>query len=242
VNAFVLVAAVLYGGLVAPLLPRAVYRLCVEPDQPWRTACPNGHPLPDGLSGWAGPGTCPACKASYGPGLRVVMPVTVAASLLLAFAAGARPELAVWLLLVPCGVVLAATDLTVRRLPDVVTLPMLAGAAALLGVAGLLPRSAGSWLGAVLGAAALAAFYFVMFLVNPEGMGFGDVKLAATLGLALGWYGWDVLFAGAFAGFLLGAVAGLTLIVRRRASRRTALPFGPFMLVGALLGVSLGAL
>jgi len=72
-------------------------------------------------------------------------------------------------------------------------------------------------------------------------MGFGDVKLAPTLGLVLGWYGWGAVVTGTFAGFALGAVWGLFLIAARRAGRRTALPFGPFMLVGALAAVLMAA-
>lgn len=91
------------------------------------------------------------------------------------------------------------------------------------------------------GALALGAGYFVLWLVNPAGMGFGDVKLAPTLGLALGWYGWPTLVAGTFAGLLLGALAGLTLLATRRADRKTPIPFGPFMLLGALGALMLGA-
>jgi leader peptidase (prepilin peptidase)/N-methyltransferase len=82
----------------------------------------------------------------------------------------------------------------------------------------------------------------VLFLIHPGGMGFGDVKLALALGVVLGWYGWAVLFAGAFAGFLLGSLYGLGLVALRRASRKSTIPFGPFMIVGALAGVVLGAL
>jgi leader peptidase (prepilin peptidase)/N-methyltransferase len=155
----------------------------------------------------------------------------------LAALVGAHPELGVWLLLVPAGVLMGCVDLTVFRLPDVLTLPAAAGTAALLGVAALLPPHEGSWPRALLGGAVLLAVYFVLFLINPSGMGFGDVKLAPALGMALAWYGWDVLFVGTFAGFLLGAVAGLVLLVTGRADRKTPIPFGPFMLIGALGGV-----
>ncbi|OKJ43977.1 peptidase, partial [Streptomyces sp. CB01580] len=77
---------------------------------------------------------------------------------------------------------------------------------------------------------------------NPNGMGFGDVKLALSLGVALGWYGWTVLFVGGFAGFLLGALYGFGLMVLKRAGRKTGIPFGPFMITGALLGILLGGL
>ncbi|NED84624.1 prepilin peptidase, partial [Streptomyces sp. SID11233] len=155
---------------------------------------------------------------------------------------GARPELAVWLLLAPVAVLLAAIDRRVHRLPDELTLPAAGVAAALLGVAALLPEHGGSWLSALLGGLGLGAFYLLLFLVNPNGMGFGDVKLALSLGVVLGWYGWAVVFAGGFAGFLFGAVYGLALMITRRAGRRTGIPFGPFMIAGALLGILFGGL
>ena len=89
-------------------------------------------------------------------------------------------------------------------------------------------------------AAALFAFYFLLALVYPAGMGFGDVKLAGVLGLFLGWLGWGELAVGAFLGFLIGAVAGIGLIVAGRAGRKTAIPFGPYMLAGALIAVLVG--
>ena len=81
----------------------------------------------------------------------------------------------------------------------------------------------------------------MLYLINPAGMGFGDVKLALGLGAALGWYGWAVLVTGAFAGILYGAVYGLGMVALRRAGRKTAIPLGPFMLGGAFTGVVLGA-
>ncbi len=117
-----------------------------------------------------------------------------------------------------------------------------AAAAVLLAVAAPLPGAGGSWPRALLGGLALGVCYFTLFLINPNGMGFGDVKLALPLGVALGWYGWPVLFVGAFAGFLLGALYGIGLILLRRAGRKSAIPFGPFMITGALVGILLGAL
>ncbi|MEU9979709.1 prepilin peptidase [Streptomyces sp. NPDC050856] len=172
---------------------------------------------------------------------RAVPAVTALACAGLALATGPRPELAVWLLLTPFAVLLALVDLGVHRLPDQVTLPLAGAAAGLLGVAALLPGHAGTWPSALLGGLTLGAGYFALFLVNPSGLGFGDVKLALSLGVVLGWYGWRTLLAGAFAGFLFGAVYGVGLILSGRANRRSAIPFGPFMIGGALAGVLLGA-
>ncbi|WP_234356514.1 prepilin peptidase, partial [Streptomyces sp. NRRL F-2295] len=128
------------------------------------------------------------------------------------------------------------------RLPDPLTLPLAAAAVLLLGGAALLPGAAGSWTSGLLGGLALGGFYFLLFLINPNGMGFGDVKLALALGVALGWYGWAVLFVGGFAGFLFGAAYGLGLVLLRGAGRKTGIPFGPFMITGALAALLLGAL
>jgi leader peptidase (prepilin peptidase)/N-methyltransferase len=147
----------------------------------------------------------------------------------------------VWLLAAPVAVLLALVDYRVHRLPDVLTFPLAAATLALLGIAAVLPADAGSWATALLGGLALGAAYWVLHLINPAGMGFGDVKLALGLGTALGWYGWSVLVAGAFAGVLYGAVYGLGMVVLRRAGRKTAIPLGPFMLGGAFTGLVLGA-
>ncbi|WP_443098659.1 prepilin peptidase [Streptomyces pacificus] len=181
------------------------------------------------------------CAAAYRCS-SLVPAATAVSCAALAAAVGPRPELAVWLLLVPFAVLLALVDRNVHRLPDQLTLPLAAAAAVLLGGAAVLPGAGGSWTTALLGGPVLGAGYLVLFLVNPNGMGFGDVKLALSLGVALGWYGWQVLFVGAFAGFLLGAVYGLGLVLLRGAGRRTAIPFGPFMVSGALLGLLLGGL
>jgi leader peptidase (prepilin peptidase)/N-methyltransferase len=184
---------------------------------------------------------CAEPVARYAPAVLAPVATTLGCAALAA-ATGPRPELAVWLLLAPVAVLLATIDRRVHRLPDRLTLPLAGAAVVLLGGAALLPEHAGSWLSALLGGLALGGFYLLLFLINPNGMGFGDVKLALSLGVALGWYGWAIVFAGGFAGFVLGAVYGLGLVILRRAGRRTGIPFGPFMIAGALLGILFGGL
>jgi leader peptidase (prepilin peptidase)/N-methyltransferase len=231
-HVYLTVAAAVWGILAGGfLLPRAAHRLAVEPDHPWRDRDSEGRPYPAGVRGWAG----------RGPGAATLAVLCAGAGGALAVRVGARPELMVWLLLVPAAVLMARVDLAVFRLPDVLTLPAGAGVALLLGVCALLPGAAGSWRRALLGGAALLTLYFLLHVVNPAGMGFGDVKLAPTVGLVLGWYGWGAVFAGTFAGFVLGAGVALGLMAVRRIDRRTAIPFGPFMLLGALGGVLLAA-
>jgi leader peptidase (prepilin peptidase)/N-methyltransferase len=135
---------------------------------------------------------------------------------------------------------LALIDLDVKRLPDRIVLPSYLAVLGLLAVPAVANGDWHSYLRALLGMAALYGFYFALAFVYPSGMGFGDVKLAGVLGLLLGWLGWGALVVGAFFGFLLGGVVGAALLLARRAGRRTAIPFGPFMLAGAFLAVLYG--
>ncbi|MEV5939114.1 prepilin peptidase [Streptomyces sp. NPDC051994] len=232
-------AAAAWGAGAGLLAGRPARRLSVEPDEPWRSACPAGHPF----AGWVGTGRCRDCGGADDSGRPVTAVVaTAVACAALVATTGPRPEAVVWLLLAPMAVLLALVDRRVHRLPDVLTLPLAGAAAALLGLAALLPEHAGSWTTALLGGLALGGGYFVLFLINPAGMGFGDVKLAVGLGIALGWYGWAVLMAGALLGLVLGAVYGIGLVVFRRASRKTAFPLGPFLIAGAFGGLLLGGL
>lgn len=234
--------AAVYGAWVGVLLPRAAYRLSVEPGEPWRDGCPAGHAWRGPAGGWLGRAGCAGCGGvTYGPPAWFWCGAAGVVCGGLAVVVGPRPELAVWLLAAPVALLLAAVDRAVNRLPDLLTLPLAFGTAAGLGVVALLPGAAGSWPRALLGGVVLAGTYFVLFLIQPNGMGFGDVKLALTLGAALGWYGWGVLLGGAFLGFLAGAVYGTALVLRGRAGRRTAMAFGPFMVLGAWAALLLGA-
>ncbi|WP_329256554.1 A24 family peptidase [Streptomyces sp. NBC_01478] len=250
----------LWGAWSGLLLPRAAHRLSVDPEEPWNGKCPDGHPITGTFDGWLGRARCtdttgryaygttprpenlaPTPCGPYGPRTPAVSTATALVCATLAAATGPRPELVVWLLAAPVAVLLALVDLRVHRLPDVLTLPLAAALLALLGIAAALPADAGSWPTALYGGLALGATYELLYLINPAGMGFGDVKLALGLGTALGWYGWPVLVTGAFAGVLYGALYGLGMVALRRAGRKTAIPLGPFMLGGAFTGLLLGA-
>lgn len=241
VHVYPIVAAAVWGTVSGLLLPRAAHRLAVPSGEPWAATCPSGHFLAPGPRGWLGPERCADCGAAGGRYRRMPL-LAIGCALLcaaLAAATGPHPELAVWLLLVPVALTLALVDLRVFRLPDVLTLPAFATTAALLAAAALLPSHRGSWLRALLAAAAVATLYFLLFLINPAGMGFGDVKLAPTVALPLGWYGWGEVITGTFAAFALGALVGLALLATGRATRKSPLPFGPFMLAGCTVALLL---
>jgi leader peptidase (prepilin peptidase) / N-methyltransferase len=134
-------------------------------------------------------------------------------------------------------VVLAVIDVREHRLPNRWVLP----GYVVLPVAFLVACVVGaSWtsLGrALLGGAVLFVSYLLLRMLGQGGMGGGDVKLAGVLGIALGWVGWGALAVGAIAGFVLGGVYGVILLLSRRATAKTAVPFGPWMLLGAWVGV-----
>ncbi|MCZ2836799.1 prepilin peptidase [Modestobacter sp. VKM Ac-2985] len=152
---------------------------------------------------------------------------------------GWTAQLPAWLWFVAVGLLLTVVDLREQLLPNRVLLPGLLGGLALLTVAA---GAGGDWPGlgrAVLAGGAAFTVLLAMALISPSGLGMGDVKLAALLGLYLGWLGWPVVLAGVFLGFLLQAVVGLALLATRRVGRRTGLPFGPALLTGALVAALL---
>lgn len=156
---------------------------------------------------------------------------------LLAWRFDLDPVLPALLALAATGVVLSIVDLTEHRLPNAVLLPTLVVLALLL----VLPSAlSGEWmrlLWALAGGAGMFALYLVLALISPAGMGMGDVKFAAPLGLVLGWFGWTAWIWGVFAGFVIGAVVSLVALASRRVTLRESLPFGPSMLAGAVLTV-----
>lgn len=132
---------------------------------------------------------------------------------------------------------LTIVDLRAHRLPNPLTLsayPIVAAGLLLPAIAE--GRLTDLWR-ALVGGGILLAFYAVLHLVNPSGMGLGDVKLSGPMGALLAWLSWSVLLVGGFLGFALGAIAGVALLLARRAGRKSALPFGPFMLAGAWIAI-----
>jgi leader peptidase (prepilin peptidase)/N-methyltransferase len=171
--------------------------------------------------------------------------VAVMTALLAALLAGAveltgvRPATVAMAWAAGAAVVLGAVDLASHRLPDRVTFPAYGVCAAALLVDAAVLGSWGALVRSLVAAAASFAVAAGAAAISPEGLGFGDVKLLGLLGLVLGWAGWGVLLAGVFLGLLTGALASLVLVAARRAGRRTALPFGPPLLVGAVLALGL---
>lgn len=133
------------------------------------------------------------------------------------------------------GIALALIDLDIRTLPSAIILPSYPVLAVLLLGSAWWQHDWWSLARAGIGGAALFAFFFGLALLYPGGMGFGDVRLAGIIGGMLGYLSWATLVIGAFGGFLLGAVVGVVVLARGKGDRKTALPFGPFMILAALI-------
>lgn len=88
----------------------------------------------------------------------------------------------------------------------------------------------------------LLVFAIPWLVTGGKGMGFGDVKLAPILGFTLGWIGWGTSLVGLFAGFALGTLIGLVVLLKTGGVRRgKTIPYGPFMVTGAFVGIAAGA-
>ena len=237
-----LVASLAAAGLLAGWPQRAaIVRLAVPDASPAPSSLPpldsqpvlDSQPAPGGQPPSGGQ---PAKVWSRPPAL---IPGVVTAVLLGALAARVPAGLvlaaACWL--AACAVPLAFIDAAVSRLPDPLTAAAYAGTAALLLLAAAVSGPWSALLRAALGGLALAGFYLLLMVISPSGMSLGDVKLAPSLGTLLAWFGWRVLIAGGAAGFLLGGLAGVAFLVSRRTGRKQHIPFGPFMIAGAVLAV-----
>ncbi|TQS45392.1 prepilin peptidase [Cryptosporangium phraense] len=178
-------------------------------------------------------GRCADCRVRIPVRYPLVELATAALFVAITARFGVSWALPAYLYLAAIAVPLALIDLDVQRLPNKIVLPSYAIGAALLALTT-------DWTAAARAIAAMTVLYggyWLMAVLYPGGMGFGDVKLAGLLGLFLGWLGWSSVWIGTFTGFLLGGTVGIALLVTRRATGKTAIPFGPAMLAGGLLAV-----
>lgn len=155
-------------------------------------------------------------------------------------AGGWHASLPAVLLVAGLGVAMAYIDIREHRLPDWLTYPAFGGAAVALGGAALVTDAWSAYGRAWVSAAVLTATFLVLALIRPGELGLGDVKLTASLGLLLGWIGWGHLVLGVFLSFALGGIYSAALLMLRRAGRRTAIPFGPFLLAGTFTAIAWG--
>jgi leader peptidase (prepilin peptidase)/N-methyltransferase len=213
-------------GLAGFAVPALIGRLPEPPEEP-----DAGHPK------------TPYALVAAAPGTRgLASALSAGAGAVVGAAVGLDWPLLFLLPLVPVGVALAIVDVRTRLLPTVLVWPTFGAVAVLATVSALLDDDSDALVRAGAGAAVVLAAFYALWWVHPGGMGIGDVRLSAVLGLALGYVGWPELLVGIYGGFLAFAVPGLVLAVLRRERRmlEESYPFGPFLLVGALAGLVAG--
>lgn len=138
------------------------------------------------------------------------------------------------------SIALSFIDIEHHKLPDPIVLPSYAIGGILLGAAALVGGDYSALLRAGIGLAAMGIGYLAIAIIWPGGMGLGDVKLAGALGLYLGYVSWGSLIIGSIGAFVLGGIFGLVLIALRKSTRKSGIPFGPWMLLGAWIGILFG--
>lgn len=236
-----------FANVVAYRVPAGISLLrpsqcphCSAPIRPWQNV-----PV---LSWLALRGRCAACSAPISARYPLVEAVTAVMFATLAWylpAIGLSDTVAVvaWIAFswfAASSVVLVLIDVGTRRLPDVVVLPSLVvGLVAFVG-AWLLGADPAALPRAVVGMVAMFASYALIRFIRPDGMGGGDVKLAAVAGLYLAWLGWGALVVGWLSGFVVGGLFGIAVIATRRGTRSSAMAFGPWLLLGTWIGVLAG--
>jgi len=181
---------------------------------------------------WRG---APASRGRLG----VCAGTAVALGALAGIAAGWSALLPALVVLALAGAPLIVIDYEHHRLPDRLVLVVAGGGIVGLSLTAAIQHEWHSYLRALGGGAAAYAVLFVLAFIAPRSFGYGDVKLGGALGVYLGWFGWYYVYYGIFAGFLLGSIVALVMIAARRATLKTAVAFGPMLIVGALLVMAL---
>lgn len=228
-----LLAAVL-AGLGGLLVPALIAR--VPEPEPKAADDPADGPADE-------PPKTPYADIAARPGLAWrSAAVSAGCAALLASATGPDWSL-LWLVpLTPVAVALSVVDWHTRLLPRLLVVPVTLAAILLVVVVGLVTDQRGDLVRALVAMVVTRSFFWVLWFVRSAGMGFGDVRLAAPVGLVLGWVGWGALVIGTWTAFVVFALPALVLaVVRRdRAMLKKSFPFGPFMVIGALVGLVWG--
>lgn len=172
-------------------------------------------------------------------GLRLAV-VGAAVGALVGWQVGWTPILVAWAYLTGVCLLLGYIDARTRLLPTQLISPSyVVIVLAVLGAGIFGGHGDGVW-HAFLGWVAMGGFYLLLWRVGPRGLGYGDVRLSGLLALCLGYLGWGQLATGLYSGFLIAGVSSLLLVLTRRVSMKTAIPFGPFMMLGTLVGLIWG--
>lgn len=242
-RAVVVAACVLFGLAIGSFLNVVIHRVPARESLLPGSACPSCHTqiaARDNVPVFSWlllRGRCRTCRAPISPRYPLVEILTAAVFAAVGATFGADWRLPAFLVFAAGLVAVAFIDLELFIIPNrILTATLVFGGPLLLVAAAADDRwrdARSAVLGAILGFGLL----LLIHVVNPRGMGMGDVKLAGMEGLFLGFLGVGRILVGLFLGFLLGSVIGIALIATKVRSRKDHIPFGPFLAAGALLAV-----
>jgi len=246
-DAFVVVCVAVLGLMVGSFLNVVVWRVprgesvvappshCPECDTP--IAPFDNVPV---VSWVALRGRCRTCGTHISARYPLVELSCAALWALMALRFGASWELPAYLVLSAALLALSLIDLETFLLPNRIVYPLSVAMVVLFGLPAVVDGAGSDYGRALLGGVVAFAFFLTIHLIAPRGMGFGDVKLSFSLGVALGWLSWGSVFLGLFLGFLLGAVVGVAVIATGLRSRKDHVPFGPFLAAGTIIAILVG--
>jgi leader peptidase (prepilin peptidase) / N-methyltransferase len=186
-------------------------------------------------------GRCRRCRAPIGIEPVVIELANAALYVLMAIRFDeTRAAIPAYCILMSVLVAQTWIDLKTQRLPREITYTgIVLGGLALAIAAIVIDEPERVWMMALGAAIALVAMWLI-YTFSRGGMGDGDVRLAPLLGMYLGWLNPGIVLPGLFFGFIAGAVVGVAMMAVDRAGRRSAVPFGPFLALGTVVGIFVG--
>lgn len=185
-------------------------------------------------------GRCRDCGSPISARYPIVEAVTAGLFVATPLVVGVSWTLPAYLWFVGVCVTLTITDLDHQRIPNRILGPGLAVALVLLAIGAGFEGEWDAYLRGIGGAAAYFGVMFILAVVARGGLGFGDVKLAALLGLFLGYESWRLVAVGGALAVLIGGLIAVALLIARRRGRKDAIAFGPSMVAGAFLALVVG--
>ncbi len=239
-------AIFIFGLCIGSFLNVCIYRIPDESksvNQPSRSICLNcGYTLkfydniPILSYIWL-KGRCRQCQAPISWRYPLVELLTGLGAISIFIKSGLAPETLIYFIFIACLLVITFIDLDHRIIPDVITLP---GIPVFFVMAMAVPDVTlkDSLIGLLIGGGSLWAVALIYkFFTGKDGMGGGDIKLLAMMGVLIGWQG--VLFT-IFVSSAIGSVTGLSIMLVQKGNLKLAVPFGPFLAIGAISFIFFG--
>ncbi len=237
---FLIILSFVFGAMIGSFLNVCIYRVpagksIINPP----SACPNcGQPIKPYdnipiISFILLGAKCRNCKTPVSWRYPAVEFLTGALFAGIAYTFGASIDMLIYVFLVSILITVSFIDLDHQIIPDKITLPgMVIGI--LLSALSLLPVG---WQQSLLGFFIGGGLLYLSAVLSRGGMGGGDIKLAAFMGIFLGW---RKILLTLFVGVLLGSIVGVVMILFRHGKRKDKIPFGPFLVLGALTSIFWG--